>query len=41
MNIDNKTEKVRDMKNDFFFKKLFANKLITNPNSIAILYSIV
>ena len=40
MNINNKTEKVRDIKNDFFFKKLFGNKLITKPNRIVILYSI-
>ena len=41
MNIDNKTEKVRDIKNDFFFKKLFADKFITKPKSIVTLYSIV
>ena len=41
MKIDNTKEKVIDMKNDFFFKKLFADKIITKPKSIVILYSIV
>ena len=41
MKIDNMREKVSDIKNDFFFKKLFADKFITKPKSIVTLYSIV